>query len=113
MASPARLHSPNQEVKRLSSETLTEELRRDRRLRILQTLTEIPGGMTNEAVLKNSALAFGHLVSSDLIRTELCWMAEQGLLSIRSERDLYVATLTDRGQDVASGAAIQPGVSTP
>lgn len=113
MATPARIQSPNQELKRLSSEALAEELRRDRRLRILQTLSEIPGRMTNEAVLKNAARSLGHLISSDLLRTELDWLAEQGLLSIRNELDLYVATLTDRGLDVASGAAIQHGVSTP
>lgn len=95
-------------------EVLADELRLDRRLRILQVLMEIPGGMTNETVLKNSLnVLFGHLISSDLLRTELSWLSEQGLLIDRVEHDLHIAVITERGQDVASGACRQPGVSMP
>ena len=47
------------------------------------------------------------------MRAELAWLAEQDLLKVEQLDRLQVATLTGRGQDVATGAATVPGVKRP
>lgn len=92
---------------------IAQELQRDRRLRVLLTLGQAPVWTCNESVLKNVLRALGHAVSTDLLRTELAWLHEQGLLELEQTGDLYVARLVQRGEDVARGAAQQPGVAPP
>lgn len=113
MTAPARVQPPPCGISQFQHGEIAEELRRDRRLRILQILNEVPAGVANDAVLKNLLRTFGHAVSGDLVRTELSWLEEQGLLSIARESGLQVATLSERGGDVASGLANQSGVSRP
>jgi hypothetical protein len=48
------------------------------------------------------------------VRSEIAWLAEQGLAtSDELPGGLLVATLTERGSDVASGRASVPGVQRP
>lgn len=85
----------------------------DRRLVILRLLDEDPGGSHNHAVLQQALKGWGHTVSRDVVKGDLAWLAEQGLVTVSmiGDGDAYhVATLTDRGADVASGATIVPGV---
>jgi hypothetical protein len=56
---------------------------------------------------------YGHTASLDQVRTDLAWLAEQGLVSSRTTADVTIATLTARGVDVATGRAVQPGVKKP
>jgi hypothetical protein len=57
---------------------------------------------------------YGHKCSRDIVRTELTWLKEQGLITIEIVGEsTYVATITERGVDVASGAATIPGVKRP
>lgn len=89
-------------------------IRPSRRLRILQCLMEAPGYTLDEAALDAVLSALGHSVSADLLRTELAWLGEQGLLDLEVlDRDLYVATLSRRGGDVGRGRVLQPGVARP
>ena len=92
---------------------VAQEIQRDRRLRVLLILTQAPAWLTNESVLKSVLPSMGHSVSSDLLRTELAWLQEQGLVDLMQTGDLYVARLSQRGQDVSRGAVQQPGVSPP
>lgn len=92
---------------------VAQGLQRDRRLRVLHILSEVPAFLTNEDVLKSVLLSLGHAVSADLLRTELLWLQEQGLIELRQTGDLYIARLLSRGQDVARGAAQQPGIASP
>jgi hypothetical protein len=49
----------------------------------------------------------------DQIKTELAWLAEQQLVTSEDHAGLVVATLTERGLDVAEGRTVVPGVQRP
>lgn len=100
-------------AERTPSASTADAIQHDRRLRILHVLAQAPAGLSNEAVLKQAVLTLGHAVSTDLLRTELAWLDEQGLIALTVARGLYVARLLDRGADVGSGRAFQPGVGAP
>ena len=85
----------------------------DIRLVILRCLCEDPSYTLNESILQSMLDALGHGVSRDRVRTELAWLAEQGLLTTNDVVGVQVATLTARGCDVACGKATQPGVKRP
>lgn len=85
----------------------------DQRLVLLQILEEDVGYAHNETVLQHALGAMGHGVSSDRLRTELAWLAEQGLITIEHVGNLQVVKLTNRGEDVALGRTRVPGVARP
>lgn len=85
----------------------------DRRLVILAMLAEDADYSHNEYVISAGLKAFGHQVSQDKLRSELAWLAEQGLVTITNTANVHVVTLTRRGKDVASGAVTVPGVKRP
>ena len=91
----------------------TELLNADRRLVILRCLSEDPGYDLNESVLQSMLNAIGHNASRDRIRTDLQWLDEQGLVTLREVVSVKIATLTSRGMDVACGKATVPGVKRP
>lgn len=88
-------------------------LRKDIRLVILRTLTEMPSYRANSSVLTNVLDQFGHSVTRDLVKTELRWLAEQGTLEVTEAGSVLVATLTERGQAVAEGRARIDGINRP
>lgn len=90
-----------------------EFLQQDQRLVILRILAELPSYRTNSSVLVTLLGNFGHSPSRDKVKTELRWLEEQGLLSVEDVGDVYVATLNERGADVAAGRASVPGVKRP
>lgn len=83
------------------------------RLALLQQLEAVPGYQANAAILQTLVAAIGVPASRDQVRAELAWLAEQGLVEIMDVGGLLVATLTERGQDVARGLALVPGVRRP
>jgi Fe2+ or Zn2+ uptake regulation protein len=85
----------------------------DRRLSVLLLLEASPGGVGNEALLHVALPDFGHTPSLDQVRGDLAWLAEQGLVTTRDTHGLLVAGITGRGQDVAQGRAVVPGVKKP
>jgi len=85
----------------------------DRRLVILRTLEEDAGYRLNESVIQSCLQALGHDVSRDRVRTDLQWLAEQGLVELETVVSVLVATLTQRGSDAACGRAVVPGVKRP
>ncbi|MCK5296460.1 MAG: ArsR family transcriptional regulator [Alphaproteobacteria bacterium] len=86
----------------------------DRRLVILRILNEEPDYAINDSVLQTALSQIGHGVSRDVIRTDLSWLEEQGLVSVEVIKDkIHVAKLTARGGDVASGRAVVYGVKKP
>lgn len=88
-------------------------LRKDVRLVVLRILTEMPSYRANSSVLTNVLDQFGHAVTRDQVKTELRWLAEQGLLEVNEAGSVLVATLTERGQDVAAGRARVDGINRP
>ncbi len=85
----------------------------DRRLTILKTLQEDPGYSQNIYVLQTCLAALGHETSLDLLKTDLAWLKEQGLVRLDLVAGVMVAKLTTRGDDVASGRTVVPGVKRP
>ncbi|SHH33608.1 hypothetical protein [Desulfofustis glycolicus] len=85
----------------------------DLRLVVLRVLAEDADYSHNEHVLRAALGAVGHNISLDRLRTELAWLAEQGLIAIDDSIGVQVARLTTRGLDVAGGATVVPGVKRP
>lgn len=90
-----------------------EFLRRDVRLVILRLLAEMPAYRSNSSVLTMALERFGHAISRDQVKTELRWLEEQGLLTCEDLDAVLVATLGERGADVAKGRVIVPGIARP
>ncbi len=92
----------------------TAHFARHVRLAILRLLVEAPGYALNSSILVDAVGALGLAASRDQIRGEIAWLAEQGLVTADElPGGLVVATLTERGSDVASGRATVPGVQRP
>ena len=90
----------------------------DRRLVILRLLAEAQGRASNCRLLQKGLAPIGHKVSLDQVKTDVSWLEEQGLVTVEEfspdkSRDYMVATLTQRGADVANGNTTVPGVSEP
>lgn len=85
------------------------------RLAILRALTEAPGTHTaNDSVLIMVMEQLGLPLTRDQLRTQLGWLEEQGLIRLARPTDsLIVATLRERGADVAVGRAHVDGVQRP
>lgn len=85
----------------------------DQRLVLLRILRELPGYQSNSSVLCSCLERYGHMLSRDQVKTQLVWLGEQGLLDIQDLGSVLVATLTERGADVATGRARAHGVKRP
>jgi Fe2+ or Zn2+ uptake regulation protein len=94
--------------------SFTEHLAEDRRLALLRVLESLPGYSTNDSVLHTALNSLGHHVSRDTVRGDVAWLTEQALLTSQLVAgSVTVATLTERGCDVAAGRARHPGVKRP
>lgn len=92
---------------------LKELLTQDQRLVILRSLAEV-GYDANESILSDCLDLYGHDISRDLVRSHLEWLEEQGLITLERLRDGYmVASITQRGLDVAQGRVVVSGVKRP
>lgn len=85
----------------------------DRRLVLLRGLQAAAQYRMNSLLLRRYAEAVGHAVSADRIAADLAWLREQGLIDTEHAQGVDVATLTERGLDVATGKASVPGVARP
>jgi len=92
---------------------LSQRLQEDRRLVILRILTESAGYTANDSCIDDELDAIGHKVSRDVVRGDMAWLQEQGLIRLDSVLGTQVATITERGIDVAEGQARHPGVKRP
>jgi len=95
------------------TDSYREYLAQDRRLVILRILSEIPGYNCNSSILGDMLPAYAHQASRDMIHGDLAWLSEQGLVDVEAMATVQVATLTQRGLDVAADRATVPGVKRP
>lgn len=95
------------------SDFFEQHMRADRRLVLLRVLLHSPAYTGNEYMLQQMAEQLGHVVSADQIRTDLAWLAEQGLLTLETVQGVQIARLAGRGEDVARGRVEVPGVKKP
>lgn len=93
--------------------TYTDYLRHDIRLVLLRLLADMPGYRANSSVLNTALDHYGHSASRDQTKTELHWLAEQHAITLTDIGPILVATLTERGQDIAAGRARVPGIQRP
>ena len=87
-----------------------ETLAQNRRLCLLRTLESAPGYSANDSLLHTMVTDFGFHCSRDQVRTDLAWLAEQQLVTLRELASVYVVCATQRGVDVARGFVTVPGV---
>lgn len=85
----------------------------DRRLVILMLLSKSGGYGANEFLLRSGLAGSGHAIGRDLLRTELSWLTEQGLIDVSDIDGTVIAKLSARGADVACGVVVVPGVKRP
>lgn len=83
------------------------------RLTILRYLADDAEYTINESLLTVLVERMGFTPSRDKMRTELRWLEEQEVLTIEVIGDLYIATLNQRGLDVARGRTAIDGVEKP
>lgn len=84
------------------------------RLAALKLLADAPEYALNSSLMADALGQLGLGASRDQVRTEIAWLAEQGLVTCEElSSGLLVATLTERGGDVAAGRASVPGVQRP
>ncbi|ELO0986300.1 ArsR family transcriptional regulator [Citrobacter freundii] len=91
---------------------INDILTEDRRLVILRSLMDC-NNEANESILNDCLDAYGHNVSRDVVRTQINWLQEQGLVTVEDLHGFYIVTITGRGQDVAEGRTRVPGVKKP
>lgn len=98
------------------TKTFTDRLREDRRLVLLRLLSEQPGYRANSSNLHAGLYTLGIAASRDDVTTDLHWLREQSLVVLEpvpEVPELLIASITARGDDVANGVAIVPGVRRP
>lgn len=89
-----------------------EHQSRHRRITILKVLSESQEYRCGDALLWD--LVATYVPSTrDQIRSDLAWLAENGLVSLRVISTATIATMTERGGDIAAGRSTDPGVARP
>ena len=90
----------------------SEHVERDRRLVILR-LTAEGNGTCNDRMLVTGLGHWGIRCTLATVDQSLAWLAEHGLVKVRSvpDSDVRVAEITRRGRDVADGMTDVPGVT--
>ncbi|MCK9622974.1 MAG: ArsR family transcriptional regulator [Methylobacter sp.] len=84
-----------------------------RRLAILSLLNAANAYTLHEVDLKKALSSRGQAASTDLLRADLQWLHEQGLVLAKQPDGIWLATLTARGGDVQQGLSTVPGVARP
>ncbi len=92
---------------------MTDLETRFRRHALLRILAEEPDRKHNLHVLQRLLDLAGLPASLDLLRAELSWLQEMGLLETDDACGILCARITARGVDVAMGRTKVPGVESP
>lgn len=90
-----------------------QALAEDRRLVILLILAASDGYRCNEFLLQTLLEQRGHMVSDDRLRTDLGWLEEQGLVTVKDIEGTQIATVNRRGVEVSEGRSAVPGIKRP
>lgn len=79
----------------------------------LRLLADLPEYRANDIVIADAVRAVGLGCTNDQLRGHLTWLEEQRLVTVTEVGGMKVATLTERGEDVAAGRAHVDGVQRP
>ncbi len=87
----------------------------DRKLAELRFLAESNDYSLNAGVMQTALSEVGHNVSREVILADFSFLEELDLVKTKHTLDgkVHVATLTGRGDDVAHGRTVVPGVKKP
>lgn len=85
----------------------------DRRLAVLSILSASAGYEASATLLQTVLATVGHNAGLDTVTADLAWLRDAGLANLRQAGDIWLATLTPRGLDVAAGRTGVPGVARP
>lgn len=83
------------------------------RLTLLRLLDAASACTLNDSLLRDAAASYGINASRDQVRQELAWLEQAGLITMQDLSVLKIATLTERGCEVAAGRERVPGVQRP
>ena len=84
------------------------------RLAVLRLLQAQPSYCLNDSVLHEAVGAIGLPCTRDQMRGHLGWLTEQRLVTTSAAgTGLIVATLSERGGEVAAGRSVVDGVQRP
>lgn len=97
----------------MSKMRFADFVREDRRLQILMILEASAGYGASHYLLSHGLDAYAHQISMDMLRSDLAWLDEQGLVALSVTDDATIAKLTQRGADAAGGRVVVPGVKRP
>lgn len=85
----------------------------DRRLVILRLLMETGAGI-NTSALEKAVYQFHRTVDRDMIRDDARWLSGRGLVELEElTADLWVVSITTKGERVARGEIRVEGVDRP
>jgi Fe2+ or Zn2+ uptake regulation protein len=84
-----------------------------RRLAILQLLAKDPDYSINDTLLQQLLGQVGHGVGMAVVRADLAWLEQLGLLATSELPGCTIAVLRNDGVDVANGVAGVPGIARP
>lgn len=79
----------------------------------LRLLAELAEYRANDIVITDAVRALGLACTNDQMRGHLTWLEEQRLVTLTDLGGVTVATLTERGAEVAAGRAEIAGVQRP
>lgn len=84
--------------------------REHRRRAILDVLVAAPDAV-NTSVIADTVHAAGIGTSRHQVRDEALWLSIEGLVTIEHiSAEMWMLSLTEKGEDVASGKAVHSGV---
>lgn len=92
---------------------LNDALRPALRLHLLRVLRDGPQQTAHEYLLRDQLDLLGYRVDQGLVHGELEWLRERALLTTQPIEGAFLATLTQRGADVAEDRLAIDGISRP
>ncbi|ABE50966.1 VpaChn25_0724 family phage protein [Methylobacillus flagellatus] len=88
-------------------------LQEDRRYLILRALNESKSYRASLILLQAFLESFGQAVSGDVVKGEVAWLEDQGLVRSEKTGQIITVQLLGPGADIAAGRATYPGVRQP
>lgn len=90
--------------------TFTQIMRQYNRRAILTLLAYDNDYRLSADMIVDGLRANGQTITHDQLLSEMHWLAEQGFITLTTIAVLTIATLTDRGLDIARGQTRAPGI---
>jgi len=93
--------------------TLAQLQTENRRLYLLKTLQVAGDYRMSDIYLQTALQAIGYGSALSVIRSDMAWLEQLGLLTTKVIADMTIAHLSNDGVDVACGVAHVPGIARP